>query len=194
MTNVTALPRIGFWKATSRGFKGLFRFEGRTRRSEYWWYLLSVIIVFYAVYIPVFMCYTLNSSNIAHSYGKLEGTSLKVVIDSIVFFVVLALPQVLLISAQVRRLHDIGWSAFVPMVSFVATLLTMLFFAHGTAMLIRGAEINALLQNDAIASTGFIALLLFPVMQFIVFICSLIDSNKVTNKYGDSPKYIEVEN
>ena len=40
-----ANPRIGFFEAIKKAFKNYINFNGRSRRSEYWWFFLFNSII-----------------------------------------------------------------------------------------------------------------------------------------------------
>lgn len=45
MKQYTATPSLGFVEALDESTRKIFQFEGRSRRSEYWWTMLVVILV-----------------------------------------------------------------------------------------------------------------------------------------------------
>ena len=102
---------MNFIDAIKAGFSGYFDFRGRSSRSEYWWFLLFVMVVNLVVSI-------LDTTN-----------------GLIVILVYLGL-LIPMLSVQVRRLHDInrsGWwilIAFVPLVG--AILLIVWHCSKGT--------------------------------------------------------------
>jgi hypothetical protein len=55
--NNNALPPISFVEATKKGFSNLFNFKGRARRSEYWWYVLTVALIFIVSFSTLCCCY-----------------------------------------------------------------------------------------------------------------------------------------
>lgn len=95
---------MNFIDAIKAGFSGYFDFRGRSSRSEYWWFLLFVMVVNLVVSI-------LDTTN-----------------GLIVILVYLGL-LIPMLSVQVRRLHDInrsGWwilIAFVPLVGAILLLV-----------------------------------------------------------------------
>ena len=95
---------MNFIDAIKAGFSGYFDFRGRSGRSEYWWFLLFVMVVNLVVS-------TLDTTN-----------------GLIVILVYLGL-LIPMLSVQVRRLHDInrsGWwilIAFVPIVGAILLLV-----------------------------------------------------------------------
>lgn len=82
-------------------FKNSFNFKGRARRKEFWYFILSSLL------IDVFLLYTIISQMV--SSKKIE--------DCVILFVFLLILKKLLfliptLSVSVRRLHDVnmtGW-------------------------------------------------------------------------------------
>ncbi|WP_262694515.1 DUF805 domain-containing protein [Kordiimonas aquimaris] len=93
---------MDFGTAVKTGFRRYLDFEGRSIRSEYWWWMLFVFLVNIA----------LNIFN-----GSIGGTLL-----SSLFSLIVLIPD---ISVSVRRLHDIGKSGWwillwlVPLIGWV---------------------------------------------------------------------------
>lgn len=189
--NVRALPRVGFWKATLRGFKGVFDFEGRTRRSEYWWYALTVYLILCLLLMCVILYIVGVSGNFIKGHDDVREFNW---LDTLVMFDAAFLPYVLCFAIQVRRLHDVGRSALWPCISFVAAFFTMVFWAISIESIIcavQWSEVIGGLIVGILMPMGFISWLVFVIAQFIILIFSLKDSQPHPNKYGDSPKYVE---
>ena len=102
---------MNFIDAIKAGFSGYFDFRGRSSRSEYWWFLLFVMVVNLVVSI-------LDTTN-----------------GLIVILVYLGL-LIPMLSVQVRRLHDINRSGWWILISFVplvgAILLIVWHCSKGT--------------------------------------------------------------
>ena len=45
MEQITATPSLGFSEAINKAASNIFKFEGRSRRSEYWWTMIIVYLV-----------------------------------------------------------------------------------------------------------------------------------------------------
>jgi uncharacterized membrane protein YhaH (DUF805 family) len=100
---------MNFWQAVASGFSNYVKFSGRAIRSEYWYWVLFVLMVTLAATL-------LDVAIVKHRHGPLES-----VWQLITFMPGLAL--------AVRRLHDIdrtGWWIALPLSVigiFVAVLL-----------------------------------------------------------------------
>ena len=94
-------------QAISSGFKRYVDFQGRSARSEYWWWTLFVFLVnIFATIID-------------------SGTSMDLGIASIIATLVLLLPG---IGMSIRRLHDVdrsGWWLFIFFVPIVGLILLL---------------------------------------------------------------------
>lgn len=102
--------------------KKTFRFTGRSTRKEYWYHFLLYVILYilaaaYDVYTRGFEYVGKNFNN---SYGALLVLDIVIIIFTLVF-----------ISANCRRLHDIGKSGWwqlifiIPIVGFIFWLIWM---------------------------------------------------------------------
>ena len=45
MEQITAIPSLGFSEAINKAASNILKFEGRSRRSEYWWTMVIVYLV-----------------------------------------------------------------------------------------------------------------------------------------------------
>ena len=113
------LPKIPFFLAIRKGFQNYINFEGRCRRSEYWYFTILI--------------YTLTIILLIIGFA-LDGVSpYDLVIAYLLFFMPLySLGMILpLISSTVRRLHDIGKSgnyifiALVPIFGDISLLILL---------------------------------------------------------------------
>lgn len=113
-------PSMGFMEAVKTCYSKYFNFQGRARRSEFWWfYLLSIV-----VNSVLFGIISIMHSSAAESFGKgitLDNFSEKLdeataldakfqlyyIITGVACLFLFSIP---LIAAQVRRLHDVGKS------------------------------------------------------------------------------------
>lgn len=101
-----ALPKMGFGEAVKTCFKKYACFSGRARRSEYWWWVLFMVIVGICGIIPI-LGWILIVATILPSY-----------------------------AVMARRLHDVGhtgWWILAPLaVSVVNAVLMLKGMSNGT--------------------------------------------------------------
>ena len=158
-------PQVGFGEAISICFKKYVDFTGRARRSEYWWFMLFCLLI------------TLVTCGV----GAL----------------VVLLPS---LAVQVRRLHDTNrsgwWVGANLIVSAVTTglYIAAMFSLFGTALHYYNNETamaSALLSSGSgwlivISLLGLVG----TVLGIVIFVFTLLDSDRGTNQYGPSPKYL----
>jgi uncharacterized membrane protein YhaH (DUF805 family) len=95
----TPLPRVGFVDAIKLGFSNYFKFSGRSRRSEFWFWVLFALL----------------GSIVFQIVDLIVGVS---VFDSI-FGLVILIPGLALAA---RRLHDIGKSGWWQLLYFAVII------------------------------------------------------------------------
>ena len=160
------IPPVDFMTAMKNGFTNYINFSGRTRRSEFWWFLLPIDIISFILFLLLILYSTgaIQNSTYDDYYRKSSSyypypnnyysssydnngaiAALSVIYSLITFGVTLPV-----LAATVRRLHDIGKNGY-----FIFVVLVPLY--------------------------GGITLL--------VLLCR--DSLSETNEYGPSPKYTQ---
>ena len=110
-----ALPRLGCFEGFKKAFCNYINFSGRARRSEYWWFSFTRIIIISIGMIPY---YCINNESTA----KLVSLIINIII-SLIFF----LPN---LSVTVRRLHDTGRSGcyfFLLLIPIIGTIIIFYF-------------------------------------------------------------------
>jgi len=96
-------------------FMRYFDFAGRSRRKEYWMFLLGVIIV--AVVLGLIESALGMGGSVGGIYGPL----------SLIFLIAIIIPG---IAVQVRRFHDqdkSGWFVLINFVPYVGGLIVLVF-------------------------------------------------------------------
>ncbi len=113
-----------FTQAIQSGLKNYAKFDGRASRSEYWWFTLFTILVYFGGIIVIAI--------IAGILGAILPQTAQAVITgiiSLVFFLGLLALIIPHLSLTFRRLHDINNSAwwlligFVPLVGSIVLLI-----------------------------------------------------------------------
>lgn len=155
---------MGFGEAISICFKKYADFTGRARRSEYWWFFLFTFLV----------------SLVTCGIGGL----------------VCLLPMM---AVQVRRLHDTNRSGWWVAVSYLlGFVLVGIYFGFMLSIFGNGAlyygNDSALARAILTSGAGWgLAFSILAIVQFIVriivFVFTLLDSDRGPNQYGPSPKY-----
>lgn len=118
--------KIGMVDAVKYGFKGYVKWNGRATRSEFWWWTLAVILVTFALNFVAGVVAAVTGFSMVDDYsgggsnagaalaGNLIGTIINII--AFVFSVAVFLPS---LSLMVRRLHDIGRTAKLAIVTIV---------------------------------------------------------------------------
>jgi len=103
---------VGFGEAVSSGFNNITNFEGRAGRSEFWWFVLAVWVA------EIIVLGLIN----AVFRGGFIGNTLWLIVWIVGFIAI--------VSVAVRRLHDVGQSAWLAILWFIpCVFLVPLYFA-----------------------------------------------------------------
>lgn len=178
MRELTVLPQLGFTEALSAAWNKIAQFNGRSRRSEYWWTYLAYFV-----------------TSIIFSFVPIIGN-----IVTILFGLVI-------IPITFRRLHDTGRSGWWYGVSIIGSLLFSVYLIIqiiiiGTISISTDmSELSSMSDNEIIEniltsatiSYIFFGLLVGIVYNIIVLVFLCQDSQKGENKYGPSPKYVDMD-
>ena len=171
-----ALPQLGFVEAVKLASSRILDFKGRSRRSEFWWWILIVLVANWT--LTSFVSDLLISSIIA----------------TIVMFFGLA--------ATARRLQDADKSAWWVYISYALGIISNIYSATSPAIknLMEDATNGSFDPDNVIKVWGHNAgellflsgvSILFAIIALIVFIMCLKDSEPQTTEHGDSPKYVD---
>lgn len=176
MRELTVLPQLEFTEALKAFWNKITQFQGRSRRSEFWWTLLAAFIISFVFgFVPVI--------------GNLVSSLISLALIPITF----------------RRLHDTGRSGWWYGVSLIGGLVSFVFFMF---ILISSLGVNAgmsdmssMSDNEIIEEVltdltlGYVAigLLIGFVYNIILLVFLCQDSQKEENKYGPSPKYVDMD-
>ena len=72
MEQITSTPSLGFSEALNRATSKVFQFEGRSRRSEYWWTMAIVYLV--SIILTPFVGFVLSILTIPLTFRRLHDT------------------------------------------------------------------------------------------------------------------------
>ena len=107
---------MNFIQAIQSGFQNYVNFQGRARRSAYWWWALFLWIL---IGVPYY--FTFQSLMAHHSGGIFGGVAGLIGL-------VLFLPS---LGLSIRRLHDTGrsgWWLLIDFVPFIGAVVLLIFF------------------------------------------------------------------
>ncbi len=110
---------MNFGEAVKSGVQGWVDFRGRASRSQFWWFQLFLVLVFFGYLIVLAALYAL-----ADAEPSDEAANVIVVL----YFLVIFLPA---LSIQIRRLRDagLGWGfIFLSLVPFLGALALIVMY------------------------------------------------------------------
>lgn len=165
--NIKELPRLKFDEAVRSNISKLTDLKGRARRSELWWNFLAYFIVTWVV-------------------GMIFSSS--VMLQEIVQLVL----QLFIVAVTVRRLHDVGQGGWWVALSYVISIISLI---YNEASGINGelTAVNLSLDDlTSILTTPMFVILSVAstVVNIVILVFCLINGKPAANKYGASPKYV----
>ena len=115
------------------GWKNMFKLQGRSSRLELWVFLLINSVLTSLIHLG---CYYIASPNYlrsayANGYG-IEDIEMHIASANIVFYLVMIITVVPLISLLIRRLHDVGhlaWKKYLEPASMSMVSMWIMFLA-----------------------------------------------------------------
>lgn len=169
MPKLIEKPQPSFPEAVRKGCNRLFDFHGRTRRSDFWWFMLA------------YMVCNLILTNIWEAFLP---PLVAVICDLVVLSLALAI--------TVRRLQDRGASKWWVFANYASTVVYTLYI-YGTGIGEELMSVNASPEAsmDMLTDPIFIiSLIVVMITGLVTFVLCLLDGKPQPNKYGPSPKYI----
>lgn len=181
MEKIKALPQLDFVSAVKLAAGRLTDFKGRSRRSEFWWWIAVVMVV-----------------QVAVNYFFREFPNAVFVADVLIMCCAL--------SVTARRLQDAGYNAIWVFLSFALGIVMQLFPSltrvgefmveynmiierHGVH--ISDSQIDALIEQYGAPLMWYaLVVIAFCITSLVVVILCMLDSKLTANKYGPSPKYV----
>ena len=168
MEKYFATPQLEFTEAVKLASSRLFDFTGRSRRSEFWWFMLAFCICYYFVNVllVVFMPYLAA-----------------IIVGCLILF--------LAVGVTVRRLQDGGHSKWWVICSFIMLTAYNIYVAQSD-LLFEMMSINP--NPDTVIKELTSPVMMFfslanMVLSITIFVFCLIDGKPGPNKFGESPKY-----
>ncbi|MBF9058435.1 DUF805 domain-containing protein [Rhodobacterales bacterium HKCCSP123] len=168
---------MGLIEATRTCMSKFATFSGRASRSEYWWFLLAVVIA--SVVLSVV-------ESILFSTEENSGQPLTGIFQLIMF--------VPLLAAAWRRLQDSGrpgWYALLPMLFSLAFVVVTLFGVFAVSVVVEGGEPAGDEARGLLSLIGLSGLMIMGAIQIAVSVLMLWwltrPSELGTNAYGPAP-------
>ncbi len=196
---MTKLPTLSSSEAINLAWKNKFNLSGRARRSEFWWNILQLGVVFTLCSIAAFIVLVIIRFFKGHEVEERIDVYLWLALELLALISVAVYSYPLL----VRRLHDVGKSGRWAVIQtlFGWTLPLWLFFCYVLGELV--TEIGRFpfagdeIQNfwDCVFAFLFYVSPFCAIIGIVstIYLCVLCvrDSQKEENQYGPSPKYVE---
>lgn len=158
-------------------FKRYADFSGRSRRMEFWMWVLLQIIVYFVFWILMFAVG--GSAIMSGDPTALAAGTGGIMIIGLLYLVYALAALIPNIAVSVRRLHDTnrtGWWILAPLVPYVVMFLAMGMVASSPDM----AGVAGIL-----VMVSGIAVLVLAVVLLVFY---LLEGTKGPNKYGPDPK------
>ena len=172
--------KTNFIEGALSGATNIFVFSERMRRSDYWWYFLFCIIVCLVSFFGFL-------SWMDYMYQRFEELQTTLT-DHQLFpyrFTAFTMPiylfMAMIFTAQARRIHDIGRTAWLPIVK------TMCFAAF--IAVYKDFAISLDTFFPPLGWLGWLMLMSYFAFAIYMAILACVDSQKERNEFGDSPKY-----
>ncbi|MBV9990775.1 MAG: DUF805 domain-containing protein [Alphaproteobacteria bacterium] len=156
-----------FGQAIASCFRKYVTFRGRAPRSEYWFFVLFMFLVYFATGIL--------DSVLMGGQTTPEKLSPLTTIAWLVFF----LPS---LAVLVRRVHDTGWSGWIVGGLYILLLVVGFVLGIGVGM---QAEGN-LAAKELYGVVGLLGLVVLAYGIFI-FVLTLLKGHDGPNRYGPDP-------
>lgn len=176
MRELTVLPQLEFTEALKAFWNKIAQFQGRSRRSEFWWTYLAYFV-----------------TGIIFSFVPIIGNIVQILFG------------LAIIPITFRRLHDTGrsgWWYGVSIIGCVVFTIYLIFIIIGAIGASSSLSSLSSMSDTEIINNLFVgatmSYILFGLLVgavyniiLLVFLCQ--DSQKEENKYGPSPKYIDTD-
>ena len=109
--NPQLLPPLNFLQSIKICFKGYCKFNGRARRSEFWYFYLLCVIIMVILVSILYSLFTFKTYSDYWGYYRYEWSFPSKYIPYLIFVLIVDLVLLIpLLAASTRRLHDIGYT------------------------------------------------------------------------------------
>ena len=177
---------LNITQAVTRAFRQTFNFQGRARRSEYWWtWLFLLVLVLACGFIDDALIPTMSDADAEIGEGAGYKSWLLnwkyLPLSTGVYY--LTLPTLLAVTA--RRMHDVNKPAWIGMLPILAMEIMMFIRFEDLIVVLESGQIAPSFR--LIAFIGLFCLTAFFGL-YTLFLC-IRDGDQFDNQYGPSPKY-----
>ncbi len=165
MEQIHATPSLDLGAALKSATSKVLQFQGRARRSEYWWTILTVYVL--SLLLSPFLT----------------------ILGGLVL-------NLLTIPLTFRRLHDTGRSGWWWGMGIILKALFFFVFLYDVISIVinvSGWDYCGIDYWGLLASKYLLFICLIGLYELVMIILCCLDSDKRANRYGESPKYVAVE-
>lgn len=156
--------KVGFIEAIKHFWKGYFDFKGRTKRSGYWWAVLFVYLVLFALLViglSLLMAFIGDTDDLSKAYYSMGITGISLIVIFVIFAIAIFIPC---LSLTVRRWRDAGLTTSgiitVWVVNFCFAIISTYYENFGDMLL--------------------------DIVSILVFVISLLPTNQLTTTSNNS--------
>ena len=170
---------MNLFTATQNSLRKILDFKSRSRRSEFWGFVLTVVLssillgfldkLFFGASWPLQETITVYDSGLTtKSYGitTIYGPISKT------FFLIMLIP---IVPASVRRLHDVRFTGLILFLPIIVGFIA-------------GPRISSFVQGQEQGSSPLLPILLYLASCLLIVFLLFKDSG-YSNRYGQSEKY-----
>jgi uncharacterized membrane protein YhaH (DUF805 family) len=162
------MSQAGFLSRMIAPFSRIFDFGGRTRRADFWPYILLLLAIYLVAFIGLFVM------------GWRAGMG-----SPMPYLFGLVLVLVLLASAvTVRRLHDVGWSGWWMAIYVVLTSMFVGLFFHAWLQILAGGEFVLIRMMPVVMPISLVQ----NALGILIFLICVMDGTTGPNRFGPDPK------
>ncbi|MFV5902048.1 DUF805 domain-containing protein [Staphylococcus gallinarum] len=175
--------KIGFGQALKLFWKQYVNFKGRARRSEYWFMALWHLIFM----VPVFILYIIGLVIMVSGFSvESDGVGafglILMMIMGIILFVYALATLIPNYALYIRRFHDTGRSMLIPLIFLGVYIVTY-------SIIIVFNFTDPYYEKASTSIITILIYLLYLGMGIYNLVICCLDSERKTNKYGQSHKY-----
>lgn len=182
------------------GFRNIFNFKGRCTRPEFWWFALAAGIIFFFLNVGVSIYVFIKAVLIdTEARGGLTAGSItseqeahviKQIVELIFKASVISFATIFLMlsSAVVRRLHDVGNSGILLFSFCIILFLNVWLFAYFGPNIVLRPDLKFWAQLVLWITGGYEV---FVIIVILIALCR--ESEPFDNKFGPNPYPLDFE-
>lgn len=179
--------KVGFGTAYKLFWKNYVNFTDRSRRSEYWYTVLWHIIVCIPGILLLVGGIIGLIMGLIDSNASTSGVSILCLLIGWIYLAIYGLATIIPNYALlIRRFHDTGRTMVVPIILFVFSIVINVV---PSIISVQSSDNNSL-TGSIVALILYLAYFVLTIYQIVV---TCLDSQRKSNKYGLSPKYLGTE-